>query len=279
MGYLRNLAFVSGFCAAAPAALGAQFMWNFGQGNLAPAFEDGGTVSLSPFNGADGKLSFGTTGGAVPSPAAGPVTYLQALRFDDPGNAGLGMDYTGVAANGGGAYVNDFTVAYDVYIPSINWTPFFNTDPTNGNDNDADFYVAPDGAVGIAALGYSAPGVIQPNNWHRIVFSHDRTNNAVRYHVDGIEVFEGAAGPLDQRYSLYASNNPGADLALLGEGDGTGNYTNDMYIASVYFADRAFSAAEAAALGGVQPGGIIVPEPGTLSCIGFAGILVLRRRR
>src|SRR5688572_7733148 len=275
MGCFRSLVVVGGLCAAAPAALAAQFMWNFGQGNLAPAFADGGTVALTPFNGAEGKLSFGTTNGGVPSPSAGPVTYLQALRFDDPGNAGLGMDYTGVTANGGGAYVNDFTVAYDVYIPSLNWTPFFNTDPTNGND--ADFYVAPDGAVGIGALGYSAPGVIQPNAWHRVVFSHDRTNNAVRYHVDGVERFAGAAGPLDDRFSLYASDNPGADLALLGEGDGTGNYTNDMYIASVYFADRALSPAEAAALGGVQPGGIVVPEPGAFAALGAACLLAMRR--
>jgi hypothetical protein len=277
MGALKSVVVVAGLCIAAPGASAAQFMWNFSQGNLAPAFEDGGTVSLNHFNGSEGKTSFGTSGGAVPNPAGGPVTYLHALPFDGGGNAGYGLDYAGVAGNGGGAYVNDYTVAYDVYVPGLNWTALFNTDPSHGND--ADFYVAPDGAVGIGDLGYSAPGVIQPNTWHRVVFSHDRTNNAVRYHVDGVERFASAASPLDGRFSLYASDNPGADLMLLGEGDGSGNYTNEIYLASVYFADRALSASEAAGLGGVQPGGIVVPEPAALVGVGLTGVLALRRRR
>jgi hypothetical protein len=167
-----------------------------------------------------------------------------------------------------------------VLIPAVNWTALFNTNESHAND--ADFYIAPDGSVGIGALGYSDLQVIKANQWHRIVFTHDRTNNRAAYYVDGSEVFTGAAGAVDGRYSLYGGDNPGIDLLVLGEGDASGNYTNEMYLASVYFADRALSPTEALGLGGVTPGGIVVPEPcgaAALVWLGLAGVIRIRRRR
>src|SRR5688572_24117980 len=183
-------------------ALGAEFMWNFANGNLSPASQVGGTAVLDYFNGSQGVTSFGDTASdpAIPDTPGGPTSFLHALPFGDGGRGGYGLDYTGVTANGGGAYVNDFTIGFDALIPLLNWTALFNTN--QNQDNDADFYVAPDGAVGIGALGYSPVGVIQPNTWHRIVFTHDRTNNRSAFYVDGVEVFSGAAGALDDRYSL-----------------------------------------------------------------------------
>ena len=279
MNRVGTLVVLGALVVCARVGLGAEFMWNFAKGNLSPASEVGGTAILDYFNGSQGVTSFGDTASDtnVPDTAGGPTSFLHALPFGDGGRGGYGVDYTGVAANGGGAYVNDFTIGFDALIPLLNWTALFNTNESQAND--ADFYAAPDGSVGIGALGYSPTNVIRPGEWHRIVFTHDRTNNRSGYYVDGVEVFSGTAGAVDDRYSLYTGDNPGTDLMILGEGDPSGNYTNETYLASVYFADRAWSREEAMGLGGVAPGGIRVPEPvGMLGVAGVTMLLVLRRR-
>ena len=279
MNRLGTTLVLGALAVCARAALGAEFMWNFANGNLSPASQVGGAAILDYFNGSQGVTSFGNTASDpnVPDTPGGPTSFLHALPFGDGGRGGYGLDYVGVTPNGGGAYVNNFTIGYDALLPLLNWTALFNTNLNH--DNDADFYVAPDGAVGIAALGYSPPGVITPNQWHRIVFTHDRTNNRSAFYVDGVEVFSGTAGALDDRYSLYTDDNAGLDMLIFGEGDASGNYTNDMYVASVYFADRALSREEAIGLGGVTPGGIVVPEPGVAACLAWAGAVGLWRGR
>jgi hypothetical protein len=258
----------------------AEFEWRFDNG-LAPAVESGGTASLSAFNQATAdNASFGVTGGAVPSPADGPTGYVYFPGQDaiEGGLGGYALDHTGVMANGGGLYVNDYTMIWDVYIPTINWTALVNTNPEHGNDSD--LYIAPDGTLGIAGLGYTGGAVVSPGAWHRIAFVHDRTNDAAAYYVDGSPVFTTAASPLDGRWSLYASDNPGADLVLLGEGDGSGNYANNLYLSAFYFADRALDASSIAALGGVNAAGIsVVPEPAACGLVAVAALSVLRRPR
>ena len=280
MRWVKLIGVVGVLIVISSASSAAEFMWNFANGNLSPAVQNGGTVILDYFNGSQGVTSFGNTASdpAVPDTPGGPTSFLHAFPFGDGGRGGYGLDYTNVPANGGGAYVNNYTIAYDVLIPTIKWTALFNTDASH--TNDADFYVAPDGAVGIGALGYSNVNIIKSNQWHRIVFTHDRTNNRAAYTVDGVEVFSGAADAIDGRFSLYGSDNPGIDLLILGEGDTSGNYTNEMYLASVFFLDRALVPSEAMGLGGVSPGGIVLPEP---SCavvwLGMVGIMRVGRRR
>jgi hypothetical protein len=250
------------FAAAAPAARAAEFMWNFANGNLVPAVQNNGSVVLDYFNGSQNRVSFGNTATDpnVPDPAGGPTSIVHALPFENDGRGGFAMDYTNVPGNGGGLYTNDYTIGYDLLIPSLNWTALFNTDPSHGND--ADFYVAPDGSVGIGAIGYSAPGVIQPGTWYRVLFAHDRTNNHATYYINGTQVFDGPASPIDGRFSLYTSDNPGPDLLILGEGDDSGNYTNDIYLSSIYFADRALTG----------------PEPALAVCLTLACLLIPIRR-
>ena len=74
--------------------------------------------------------------------------------------------------NGGGAYINRYTLIMDLLVPgSLNWTALFNTDPSNSND--ADWYLAPDGSIGIGALGYSAAGSVVAGTWYRLAFTAD----------------------------------------------------------------------------------------------------------
>jgi hypothetical protein len=259
-------------------ALGAQFEWDFND-TLAPSLQSGGVATMNYFNEVTtAATTFGTTGGAIPNPAGGPSGYVYF-----PGNSignGLGgytISYTGVPANGGGSYVNNYTMIWDLYIPSLGWTALMNTAPDHAND--ADFYVGSDGSVGIADLGYSSPSLVAAGQWYRVAFVQDQTHNLSLYYLNGTQVFSGAAGSLDGRFSLYTGADTPPQLVILGEGDTSGNYANDVYLSAYYFSDTALTDATITGLGGATAGGIVVPEPTTLSLLALVGLVCWRRRR
>jgi hypothetical protein len=257
-----------------------EFEWSF-SGNLSPSLQLGGTASMNYFNAASSaNTTFGVTGGSIPNPMGGVASYAYFAGNSIAGGlGGFTIGYTGVSANGGGSYVNSYTMIWDVYIPAMGWTALMNTSPTHGND--ADFYVASDGSVGIGALGYSAASAVSAGQWTRIAFVKDQTANQSLFFVNGTQVFSGGAGSLDGRLSLYTGNDAPPQLVILGEGDGSGNYANDLYLSAFYFSDSALSGSTIAGLGGVQAGGImVVPEPSSFALAGLAlcGFLLHRPR-
>jgi hypothetical protein len=259
-------------------AFGAQFEWDF-NGNLTPTLQSGGAATMNYFNAATASgTTFGTTGGAIPNPSGGSSGYVYFPGNTIPGGqGGYTISYTGVSANGGGSYVNNYTMMWDLYIPSLNWTALMNTAPNHAND--ADFYVANDGTVGIGGLGYSSSAVIAAGQWYRVAFVQDQTHNQSLYYVNGTQVFSGAAGSLDGRFSLYSGADAPPQLVILGESDTSGNYANNLYLSAFYFTDTALENATIAGLGGVTAGGIAVPEPTTLSLLALAGLIFWQRRR
>ena len=70
---------------------------------------------------------------------------------------------TTAAPTVGGAYINRYTLMFDMLVPSpwsLTWlVPFFNTDPYNLSGNDADFYLYGDGSVGIADRSIPLPAL------------------------------------------------------------------------------------------------------------------------
>jgi hypothetical protein len=134
----------------------------------------------------------------------------------------------------------------------------FNTNPENAND--ADLYIDPSGRLGIGAIGYSAAGIIQPGQWHRIAFVADLAGSTVTYYVDGAAVFSGSAD-LDGRHSLYSDADAGSDLLLFNEGDSSGVYTHGLLVSSFFVTDRTLGGGEIRDLGGPQARGIAVPIP------------------
>lgn len=249
--------------------LAAEFEWNF-NGDLSPSLQVGGTASMDYFNAdSSANTTFGMTGGSIPNPMGGVASYVYFAGNSIPdGLGGYTISYTGVLANGGGSYVNSYTMIWDVYIPTIDWTALMNTSPTHSND--ADFYVGSDASVGIGALGYSAASSVSAGQWSRIALVQDQTANQSLYYVDGTQVFSGSAATLDGRFSLYTGNDSPPQLVILGEGDGSGNYANDLYLSAFYFSDSVLSGSTIAGLGGVQAGGIMVPEPSSLALAGLA---------
>ena len=265
------------FCSAH----GQSYEWGFTSGNLAPDLGPG----IMNYAGATGSLtSFGTTNGTtVPHIGGVPATYMSVPQMPDA-SYGLSVEFTGSGANGGSAaYINQYTIAYDLYVPNpAGYVALFNTDPNNGNGNDADWYVSNNGAIGIGALGYTANSIFSFNAWHRLVLSVDLAAGDARYFLDGVKIFDRDGGSLlDGRFAIYSNVTAGPDLRLFNENyPDTANYTHAAFLSAFAFADRSFSDAEVAALGGPNANGILIPEPATAVLAGASAfLLALRRRR
>jgi hypothetical protein len=170
---------------------------------------------------------------------------------------GYTLEFTESGPNGGGGYLNQYSFICDALIPApLNWLPFFNTNPSNGND--ADFYATDTGALGIGALGYSAADAVQANTWARLAFVVDLGAGKATYYVNGTAVHTRTGGSLqDGRFSLYSNADSGVDLLLFNEPSGA--YTHELYVNSIAFADQALSSAAIAALGGPNAAGIFLP--------------------
>lgn len=237
-----------------PTPTNATYEWNFKNGDLARslgngslAYADGATEMATEFGVTDGTL--------VPDMADGAAAYLRAPSLTAKEN-GYFLTFNDSGPNGAGAYINSYTLIADLLIPgSLNWTALFNTDVDN--NNDADFYVAQDGSLGIGALGYSAAGVIQPDTWFRIAFAADLNSGTVTYFVNGTQEFQRTGETLlDQRFSLYSRNDARPSFLMFNEGDTSGVYTHELFVSAVAFTDRTLSADEVAALGLPHPEGI-----------------------
>jgi glycerophosphoryl diester phosphodiesterase len=233
----------------------AVYEWTFDGGNLAAALGKG-TLTFADATTA-GVTTFGTTGGGVPHIGGQPASFMHVPVLNAKAN-GYFVRLLESGPNGGGAYINRYTVIMDLLVPgSLNWTALFNTDPNN--NNDADWYVAPDGRVGIADLGYSAVGSVVVGTWYRVAFAADLGAGVVRYHKNGAQIFQRTGASLiDGRYSLYSTNDTLPALLLFNEGDTSGNYTHELYLAGIAVVDRALGTNEIAALGGPNAEGIFV---------------------
>jgi len=273
---MRGFVFTSRFQTAAFAIAGilvvagesgaANYEWTFNSGNLSTSLGNG-TMTY-----ADAQTStlttFGTTGGGVPNIGGQVASYVRVPVLPNIGNGYL-LTFNDTGPNGGGAYVNQYTVIYDILSPGApNWTALFNTNPGNPAGNDADFYFAPDRSVGIGSI-YSSAGVIASDTWYRIAFVANLSSGTMTYYVNGTQVAAGSQGGsgLDGRWSLNSNLDAGADLLLFNEGDTSGNYTHELYVNSVAFVDRAMTGGELSALGGPNAVGILVPEPTAISMV------------
>jgi hypothetical protein len=250
----------------------ASYEWTFNGGDLSTSLGSG-TMAYTDAETA-GLTTFGTTGGGVPNIGGNVASFIHVPVLPNIGN-GYHLTFNNTGPNGGGAYVNQYTLIYDLLSPGTpNWTALFNTNPGNPSGNDADFYLAPDRSVGIGSV-YSSAGLIASDTWYRIAFVADFSAGTMTYYVNGTQVATGSQGGsgLDGRWSLLSNLDAGADLLLFNEGDTSGNYTHELYINSVAFVDSAMTGAQVSALGGPNAAGIlVVPEPSAIS-IAILGLL------
>jgi hypothetical protein len=179
-------------------------------------------------------------------------------------------------ANGGGSYVNQYTVMIDYVQTSgvgASWNSLFQTS-WGGNDSDGDLWIAPDNTIGVGDVGYSSQ-TFNPSTWHRIVWSVDNSS-FFKVYVDGQLFLNGAGQGTDGRFSLYP------DRFNLFADDSWEDQWGLVGTAATW--DRALTGDEIAGMGGWIAGAaeatpLTVPEPGTLSLLALGGLALLRRNR
>ena len=218
-----------------------------------------------------------------------PVAGLDA--GDGAFQVGIGDSFSlnhDIAPNGGSdAYVNQYTVVYDLYLPSstdATWRSLFQTTSTP-NGNDGDYWVSTSNELGVGAIGYSSQ-TVAAEQWYRIVFSADIGAN-----IDGGDppssflttvtdtagsswTFRHDSQDLDGRHSLYSTANENI-VHFFADNDGE---DNEVYVTNLALFDMPLSEAESVALG--TPGSM-VPEPSSLALLTWAifGAISLFRRR
>ena len=209
----------------------------------------------------------------------GPITVINPGLTDSGVVQERSWDYLTVnpnfTANGGGSYVNEYTVAID-YVQTTGptaWNSLFQTAET-GNGNDGDLWTDGAGHIGAGALGYSSL-TYDASTWHRIVWSVDN-GSFFRVYVDGTLYLDGTAQDVDGRFSLYPDK-----FHLFAD-----DSWEDQWglVGTVATWDRALTTDEVSGMGGwiggsPTPTALTIPEPGVLSLIGLGSLALLFRRR
>lgn len=232
----------------------APSQWDFDNGDLAASYGPGVMEYFDGPGGATaGQTDFGTTAELGLPPIGGRVARV--MRFPKASDSSMGyLVRHGTGGNGGGIYVNDYTLIFDLYLPSSadSWLPFYNT--TAQNANDADCWVRlSDGAVGVSGV---YDGSIPGNTWTRVAlaFGHEGGSEKLHKYIDGVPVGTQDLGGLDGRWSLYTKDDGTPWFFLFTDDDGE---ASSAYVSSVHYTDRTMSAAEIADLGGADADGVL----------------------
>ncbi|MBE0545808.1 MAG: immunoglobulin domain-containing protein [Verrucomicrobia bacterium] len=199
--------------------------WDFQNGDLAA------TLGL-PLDYFDTKVQTDTTFGTTTSLGIGniagaPASVLRFVHSSSPWG-GYKMSHN-ASPNGGGAYVNQYTIVFDVYYPAASngrWRSFFQT--ATGNNNDGEFFVNTANGIGISG---NYQGNVTAETWHRIAFAVDLSSPlspAVAKWINGVKVGyqTGLSGGFDGRFSL----DPVALLFGDEDGDQAETYVSSIQV-------------------------------------------------
>lgn len=190
----------------------------------------------------------------------------------------------GIAHNGGGSYVNEYTILMDVRFDNQAdgaYTSLFNTNANNSNDGDS-FLLWGAGNVATVGIQGDYGGSVSGNAWHRLAVAVQSFSDGTEltYYLDGAQIHQRinrhGGEPIDGRWALYGYDDGDAasdGVFILGDNDGD---NGSGQISQLAFYDKKLSLSEVQGLGGVgQP----VPEPASLAVLGLGVAAALRRRR
>lgn len=245
---LRMFAAMAFAASALPVVAQPAGLWNFDTDLSA-------TVG-SALTYADSATTSGTTFGTTTTLGVSDIggTPANVMAFPASGaNGGYRMPVT-VAGNGGGSFVNNYTVIMDVLYGSdadSHQRALLETDLGQVSaSGGAEFYVDASNKVGGDGGTF---GSIATNTWYRIGMVVDGSNNKATIYLNGVEQGSFAVGGIEGRYALNPSGSatPYAEFFK----DKNGASTNG-YVASVQFRDVALSPGQMQALGGPVATGI-----------------------
>ncbi len=231
--------------------------WDFEQGDLratvgkplqyyAPAY-DGPTGSAAD------KTEFGTTTAlGVPDIDGKPANVMRV-----PGTLDRRVGYVmahGIAPNGGGTKVNQFTLIMDVLVATSGSTAasLLQISTTNNAANDDGDLFWQGNNFGQGTGGYNGRGTFTPGVWHRVVAAYDlaATPPVVTKFVDGVKQDDWTAGQ-----SLDNARRALQPTAILFS-DGDQDERREMWVSSIQIRVGKLSDAEAFSLGGPSAEGI-----------------------
>lgn len=186
----------------------------------------------------------------------------------------------GIAPNGGGSYVNSYTVMIDyVQTQAGAYNSLFQTS-SDPHATDGDLWITGGGAGStIGITGNYSSLTFDASQWHRIVWSVDNANS-FKIYVDGALYVDAAGQGVDGRYSLDPTFYLSAD-----------DNWEDMWgeFGTVAVWDHALTDSEVAGMGGWLGGATTptpltmaaVPEPATVSflALGVLSFALLKRNR
>ncbi|OHB53859.1 MAG: hypothetical protein A2Y10_00310 [Planctomycetes bacterium GWF2_41_51] len=124
-----------------------------------------------------------------------------------------------LAANGGGVYVNEWSVLMDIKVPASSighWASLYQTNMTNSNDGDC-FVNASNRTIGVADTGYTR-NAINSDTWYRIIISVDN-GSFYRIYING-SPWTGATQAIDGRFALdpqilFFADDNGDDYTII----------------------------------------------------------------
>jgi len=105
----------------------------------------------------------------------------------------------GMAANGGGKDVNQYTVAMDIRLPKlgVNYA-LMNTNAHN--ENEGDFWINGLGQVGEGSAFSSEK--LRAGQWYRIAFNADLKADQRKYFINGRLVLTQSGAQIDGRFAI-----------------------------------------------------------------------------
>lgn len=143
----------------------------------------------------------------------------------------------GIAANGGGTKVNEYTLQLDILMPTGGmYHAIYQT--AADNSNDAEMFINPDNFIGAWRFGYSANSVSE-NSWYRLIVTV-KNGQFFKIYMNGELWVDGAGMDVDDRDALEAT------LLLFADEDGE---DNTMLCSEAGIWDVALTAEEVLELG------------------------------
>jgi len=230
--------------------------WDFTAGDLTPTFGPGTMEYHDGPGGATAEQTvFGTTTALGLPDINSDVADVMGFPKAVDNSMGFKVRHR-APANGGGIYVNKYTLIMDLLITQStfdgeDWLPFHNTNCCN--ENDADVFVRLwDGGIGIDGV---YDGQVLSDTWHRIALVFDLTTQIelIKY-IDGAEAGRQNLGAIDGRWSLYTVTDMWPWFFLFTDDNGD---AAPAYVNSLFFVDWAMTEAQIASLGGPNALGII----------------------
>jgi hypothetical protein len=230
--------------------------WDFDQGDLSATVG----LPLEYFDGADGLTAAATRFGTSDELGLPPMPGGTAQVMEVPSDLTRSIGYTmhhGVAPNGGGTRVNQYTILFDLMVSSEGtWAASLLQISSTNNLEDGDLFWQ-ENQFGQGLDGYFGTSIFTPDQWHRVIAAYDMSANppVVTKYVDG--VFQ------DDWTAYQGLDHPRRALlpvAIL-FADGDQDERRMMWVNSIQIRAGALTKAQMEALGGPTAPGIpeIIP--------------------